>query len=573
MLEFLPLGGSTWSNATLVSVDGQTVGRVAALPTGSDHVLLWNAGRDLGPGFTNTVQLRARASDVTLTGDYSPTASYRVEVSAGNPVANPDSTNTLQEVPVDINVLTNDTVQNGRTLSIVAYTQPANGAVSMNVNQTLRYTPRTNFLGADSFSYTISDGTGGTNIAVVTVNVLAVNHPPTPQSYTFTTAEDSPVSFAWNNDRDVDGDLVTLLSVRSPSMAGGLVTLSGGVITYTPATNFFGTDTFTFIVQDNGLTSGLPDPKQATNTVTITVPPVNDPPLITVATNLFLVNEDTGLLFTGLSVSDPDATTSFVLANLSVTNGVLTLGTTNGVTFQAGGTNGTSNLVLQATVTDLNAALTNLLYQGATNFNGSDRLLITLDDQGNTGAGGPLRATNVVFLTVSPENDLPIAAITNLTNGQVFLTKDNILIQADVRDPDGQIIRVDFLAGTNLIRTLTSAPYAVTFTNPPAATNLALTVRATDDQGGVGVSPGVNIIVSVPGLILLSQPIVSASRSVQLMLNNPDIGRQFRLEYSTDLKTWTAIGVALNTNGTLEFNHTAPTNETSRFYRAVLLTQ
>jgi hypothetical protein len=95
----------------------------------------------------------------------------------------------------------------------------------------------------------------------------------------------------------------------------------------------------------------------------------------------------------------------------------------------------------------------------------------------------------------------------------------------------------------------------------------------TDDQGGVGVSPGVNITVRVPGLILLSQPVVLPSRAVQLLLNNPDIGRQFRLEYSTDLKTWTAIGVASNTNGTLEFNHTVPTNETSRFYRAVLLTQ
>jgi len=573
-LEFQAPGSTIWSNATILSVDGQTVARVTALPTGSDHILLWNAGRDLGAGFTNTVLLRARASDVTLTGGYSPSASYRVEVSAGNPVANPDSTNTLQEVPVDIYVLANDTVQNGRTLSIAAYTQPANGTVSLNGNQTLRYTPRTNFLGSDSFNYTISDGTGGTNVAVVTITVFPVNHPPTPQSYAFTTAEDSPVSVAWNNDRDVDGDLVTLLSVRSPSAAGGVIGLSGGIITYTPPTNFFGTDTFTFIVQDNGLTSGLPDPKQATNTVTITVTPVNDPPIITLVTNRLVVNEDAPLLITGVNVSDPDAANGLLLANLTVTNGILTLGTTNGVLFQTGSTNGTSNLVLQATLPDLNAALTNLLYRGVTNFNGSDRLLITLDDQGNTGAGGPLRTTNIVWLTVDPVNDLPTAAITNLTNGQGFLTKDNILIQAEVRDLDGQIIRVDFLAGTNVIGSLTNTPYAVTFTNPPAATNLTLTVRATDDQGGVGVSPGVNITVRVPGLIQLSPPVVTAaSRNVQLLLSNADIGRQFRLEYSTDLKVWTAIGVAANTNGTLEFNHTVPAHETSRFYRAVLLTQ
>ena len=81
-LQFQTPGSTIWSNATVLSVDGQTVGRVAALPTGSDHVLLWNAGRDLGAGFTNTVLLRVRASDVTLTGDYSVTAPYRVETPA-----------------------------------------------------------------------------------------------------------------------------------------------------------------------------------------------------------------------------------------------------------------------------------------------------------------------------------------------------------------------------------------------------------------------------------------------------------------------------------------------------------
>jgi len=152
-------------------VDGQAVDRVAALPTGSDHVLLWNAGRDLGASFTNTVLLRARASDVTLTGDYSATVSYRIEVSAGNPVANPDAASTLQLVPVDINVLANDTVQNGRSLSIASFTLAAGGIVAANGDGTLRYTPLTNFFGQDSFSYTISDGVGGTSTAMVTVTI------------------------------------------------------------------------------------------------------------------------------------------------------------------------------------------------------------------------------------------------------------------------------------------------------------------------------------------------------------------------------------------------------------------
>ena len=172
-LEFQVPGSTIWSNATISSVDGQTVGRIVALPTGSDHALVWNAGLDLGAGFTNIVLLRARASDMTLTGDYSSSTPYRVDISAGNPVANPDFASTLQQVPVDINVLANDTVETGWTLTVTTFTQPVGGLVSANGAGTLRYAPLANFFGQDSFTYTVSDGIGGTSTTTVTVTIRA----------------------------------------------------------------------------------------------------------------------------------------------------------------------------------------------------------------------------------------------------------------------------------------------------------------------------------------------------------------------------------------------------------------
>jgi hypothetical protein len=72
-------------------------------------------------------------------------------------------------------VLSNDTDIDGPSLSVQSVTQPAHGTVSINANQTVRYTPASGYKGADSFTYTVTDGAGGT--ATATVN-LTVNAPP-----------------------------------------------------------------------------------------------------------------------------------------------------------------------------------------------------------------------------------------------------------------------------------------------------------------------------------------------------------------------------------------------------------
>src|SRR5262245_57743994 len=90
------------------------------------------------------------------------------------PVANDDTATTNENTPVTINVLANDFDPDGSPLTVVAVVQPAHGTVVINPNNTVTYTPETNFSGTDAFAYTISDGMDGTDTATVTVTVVAV---------------------------------------------------------------------------------------------------------------------------------------------------------------------------------------------------------------------------------------------------------------------------------------------------------------------------------------------------------------------------------------------------------------
>lgn len=86
------------------------------------------------------------------------------------PVANDDSANVDQDSSVNISVLSNDTDQDDDSLTISSVTQGANGSVTNN-GSTVTYTPDASFVGSDSFTYSISDGNGGSDSATVDITV------------------------------------------------------------------------------------------------------------------------------------------------------------------------------------------------------------------------------------------------------------------------------------------------------------------------------------------------------------------------------------------------------------------
>lgn len=89
-----------------------------------------------------------------------------------NPVAADDSTTTDIDTPVTIDVLANDSDEDGDALSVTGVFAPLNGTAVVNADGTVTYTPNTGFTGEDNFVYTIEDGFGGSAEATVTVTVI-----------------------------------------------------------------------------------------------------------------------------------------------------------------------------------------------------------------------------------------------------------------------------------------------------------------------------------------------------------------------------------------------------------------
>jgi outer membrane protein OmpA-like peptidoglycan-associated protein len=146
-----------------------------------------------------------------------------------------------------INVLANDSDPDGDALSISAVGTPAHGSASIAGNA-IRYTPTAGYVGSDSFSYTISDGQGGSAQATVTITV--VDAPPIANPDSASTGPGRPVTLnVLANDSDPEGGPLSVVALGTP--ANGSATFSAdGSVTYTPNAGFVGTDTFSYTVRD-----------------------------------------------------------------------------------------------------------------------------------------------------------------------------------------------------------------------------------------------------------------------------------------------------------------------------------
>jgi len=101
----------------------------------------------------------------------SNTATVSINVANAAPTALDDIANAKRMKDVTIVVLGNDSDADGDALTISSFTQPANGTVVQNADNTFTFTPDKKFLGTTSFTYTVSDGHGGFATATVTVTV------------------------------------------------------------------------------------------------------------------------------------------------------------------------------------------------------------------------------------------------------------------------------------------------------------------------------------------------------------------------------------------------------------------
>ncbi|MBL8826329.1 MAG: hypothetical protein JNM18_05040 [Planctomycetaceae bacterium] len=182
-------------------------------------------------------------------------------------------------------------------------------------------------------------------------------------------------------------------------------------LTYLGNLNFAGNDVLTVTSNDLGNT-GVGSALTDTDSMLITVSAVNDGPTNTVPAGVQHVNEDTPLTITGVSISDVDAGANPISVTLSVVSGTVTVATNigGGVTSGSISGNGSGSVTITASQAAINATFagaSGLVYQGNSDFFGSDTLTITTNDLGYTGTPGAMTDTDTIQIAVAAVNDAP----------------------------------------------------------------------------------------------------------------------------------------------------------------------
>ena len=305
------------------------------------------------------------------------------------PIANPQSETAKVNKSVSATLTGSDV--DGEPLMFIICKKPEHGILTFdsnfNTKGKLIYTPEPYFTGPDIFTFKLNDGEVDSAPATVSINV-APNLLPVADSHSVTATEDTPVTISLTGS-DPDEDPLAYSTVTGPSH--GSLNGTAPNLTYTPNANFYGSDSFTFKVND-----GIAD--SALATVSITVSPVNDPPVANDDTTV--TREDTPVVTIDVPANDTD-----------IDNDTLT------VTAVSQGTNGSVTINPDST----------LSYSPHANFYGSDTFTYTIsDNKGLTDAAN-------VNVTVNMVNDAP-----RFTSAPVTITTAGALYTYDVNaaDPD-----------------------------------------------------------------------------------------------------------------------------------------
>ncbi|MCO8272675.1 Ig-like domain-containing protein [Actinoplanes sp. TRM 88003] len=206
------------------------------------------AGAGAAPSAVATAKVSGAGADV-VTGNNTGSAALRVNAA---PVAGADTASTTNGVPVSIDVRANDSdPDDARSdLTVTLGTPPAHGHAVVEADGTVTYTPTLGWAGADSFTYTVSDGHGAG--ATATVTVTTANAAPVANDDTRSTPSGTRIDIpVLGNDSDPNNNPIHVDSITQPQAGAGTATLTGDVVSYTPAAGFTGTATFTYVVEDS----------------------------------------------------------------------------------------------------------------------------------------------------------------------------------------------------------------------------------------------------------------------------------------------------------------------------------
>ena len=291
----LTLTDADTTDATVVAQTNAagTYGRFSVDATG-----IWTYTTSSALNQLNAGQVVSDVFTVATSDGGSATVTVSITGTNDAPTAVADTASTAEDTPISIDATANDIDVEGNALTVLSVTQGAHGSVSV-AGGAILYTPDANFHGADSFSYLVSDGQGGTAAATVSVTVTPVNDLPQATDDLAGVAEDTPLigSVAANDSPSGDGGNIWSL-VAGPGH-GSLVLAGDGGFRYTPDSDFHGTDSFTYALTDA-------DGERVTAVATIVVAPVNDAPVMVGGAGVALNIAENSPAVTTLGATDVD---------------------------------------------------------------------------------------------------------------------------------------------------------------------------------------------------------------------------------------------------------------------------
>jgi lysophospholipase L1-like esterase len=178
------------------------------------------------------------------------------------PVAVSNSYSTNQGAALVVSapgVLGNDSDAELNPLTAVLDSGPSHGGLTLNPNGSFTYTPAGSYAGPDSFTYHANDGSLNSNVATVSITVIAVNTAPVAVANSYSTNQDValvvPAPGVLSNDTDAQSTPLTAVLESGPAH-GALVLNANGGFSYTAAPGYAGVDSFSYHAYDGSLPSG-----------------------------------------------------------------------------------------------------------------------------------------------------------------------------------------------------------------------------------------------------------------------------------------------------------------------------
>lgn len=266
-------GNQITINVLANDTPGETGGALTVTAVGTpDHggtVAIASAGANVvykpAANFNGTEKFTYTVKEA---GGRSATATVTVTVNSVNdpPTATDDTFSVLKGSTANtLAVLANDAIapDTGETLNVTAVTQGSQGGTVQIASGggSVTYSPAAGFTGSETFTYTVSDGNGGTDQATVTVQVAPF---AVADSYEVLKASAAQTLTVLANDSSpISGQALTVTAVTQGSQGGTVTITSGGLsVSYTPAAGFKGDETFTYTAS-----AGAAGTDQATVTV------------------------------------------------------------------------------------------------------------------------------------------------------------------------------------------------------------------------------------------------------------------------------------------------------------------